>query len=83
MKGGDIVSIGDKLEVKNPIQSISIIDAIIPVQYKDNNEEIWYEVCEPTKTNLMALIGKDEYGEEVSVIIERNGHNSEMLSDLL
>jgi hypothetical protein len=73
---------GEKIGyVVNRIE-INEITNLVPVKYCDDGSNQWYEVVEPTETDLVALIGKDIAGNESIVIINRNSENLGLLLDL-
>ena len=75
--------IGHKIFTTNgDMTMVKILDTM-PVQYKDNGEEQWYEICEPSKTDLVMINGITKNEDELSIIIERNEENMNILSDLI
>lgn len=78
------MNIGHKIYVANngDTSMVRILN-IVPVQYKDNGEEQWYEICEPSKTDLVMINGVAKNGEDLSIVIEKNERNMDMLSDLI
>lgn len=63
------------------------ITDVVPVAYKDDGEIQWYEVCDASKTNLMAIVGKGRNigNEEIDVllVINKETCNTDLLLDLL
>lgn len=78
------MSIGDKIIIKQDTVEIAVteITNVVPVQYKDDGDESWYEVCDPNKTNLVAIVGKDG-SIDVVVAINRETCDTSLLLDLL
>lgn len=79
------MNIGDKIVAYNETQ-IDVITNIVPVQYKDDGDNQWYEVCDASKTDYVAIVGKCKTieNEEIDVIcvIKKSG-NIDSLIDLL
>lgn len=78
------MNIGDKITIKQDTVDIAMteITNIVPVQYKDNGDESWYEVCDANSTSLVAIIGKDG-SIDVIVAINRETCDTSLLLDLL
>lgn len=78
-------NIGHKIYVPNGNGDTSMVEIwnIIPVKYKDDGEQQWYEVCKPSETNLVMISGVSRNGEDLSLIIEKNEKNMNMLIDLI
>ena len=79
------MNIGDKIAINNDTTNISLAEIIniVPVQYKDDGDESWYEVCDANKTGLVAIVGKDTDGNDVIITINRETCNLYLLLDLL
>ena len=45
------MNIGDKILVNEQVSEIAEITNIVPVQYKDDGNETWYEVCDAMKSD--------------------------------
>ena len=86
MKGGADMNIGDRIVGHFETQIDNIV-YVVPVQYKDDGEMQWYEVCDASQTDLVAIIGQstNEDGETVDIInvIKKTSVNIDMLTDLL
>jgi hypothetical protein len=85
MKGGVNMNIGDRIIAHNETQ-IDTITNIVPVQYKDDGNMQWYEVCDATKTDYIAIVGKCKTieGKEIDVIcVIKKSENIDLLLDLL
>ena len=76
------MNIGDKIGyVVNRVE-ITKITNIVPVKYCDDGADRWYEVVEPAKSNLVAIIGEDVMGNESIIIIRKESENLGLLLDL-
>lgn len=86
MKGGEHMNIGDRIVGHFETQIDNIVH-IVPVQYKDDGDMQWYEVCDASKTDLVAIVGqsKDGDGKTIDIInvIKKTSGNIELLTDLL
>lgn len=84
-KGGTDMTVGERIEIseQNAVVSIAKISNIVPVSYKDDGEESWYEVCDANKTLLMAIVGEDNVGMKTVIIIDKETCNTNLLIDLL
>lgn len=82
-----MVKMGDKiLSSANPgVASITIteITNVVPIQYKDDGDESWYEVCDANKTDLVAIVGKGGDDEDIVIVINRESCDTSLLLDLL
>lgn len=76
------MNIGDKILHKNNA-TIDKITNIVPVLHRDDGNDEWYEVCEPYKTGIVAILGKDNNNKDVMVIIKRNEDNMNLMLDVL
>lgn len=78
------MNIGDKIMVNHDTKDITMteITNIIPVQYKDDGNESWYEVCDAGKTSLVAIVGRDG-SDDVIITINKETCNLDLLLDLL
>lgn len=85
MKGGVNMNIGDRVIGYNETQIDTIVD-IVPVQYKDDGDMQWYEVCDASKTDYIAIIGKgkNNEGKDIDIVnvIKKSG-NIDLLLDLI
>ena len=72
------MKIGERL---NPVYDgiVDTIDEIVPVVYKDNGNESWYEVCDPSKAEYHAVICCGE----IKTVIAKTEHNTEVISDMI
>lgn len=83
------MTIGEKIEVIGTatpdiaITTINKINDVVPVSYKDDGNESWYEVCDANKTSLMAIVGEDNVGRKTVIIINKETCNTDLLIDLL
>lgn len=77
------MNIGDKIFVETTAMTLKEITNVVPVKYRDDGEESWYEVCDATKTTSMAIIGKNNAVEEVIVVIDKETCDTSQLLDLL
>jgi hypothetical protein len=79
------MNIGDRV-IGHFESQIETITNIVPVQYKDDGDMQWYEVCDASKTDYIAIIGKGKDGEgkeiDVVCVIKKSG-NIDLLLDLL
>ena len=76
------MNIGDKILVEST-DSIEEITNILPVKFNDDGEEQWYEVCDATKAEHTAIIGKDKAGIETMAIIRRSEENIDLIADII
>lgn len=76
------MNIGEKIGYVVQRIEINKITNLVPVRYCDDGDNQWYEVVDPTETNLVALIGEDIVGNEAIVIINRESENLGLLLDL-
>lgn len=76
------MNIGEKIGYVVQRIEINKITNLVPVKYCDDGDNQWYEVVDPTETNLVALIGEDIVGNEAIVIINRESENLGLLLDL-
>jgi hypothetical protein len=85
VKGGVDMNIGEKIILRNPaeITNIETIENIVPVQYKDDGSDQWYEICDANKTSFILIIGKDNYGDDVLVTINKETCDTSLLLDLI
>ena len=78
------MNIGDKIINVTQTVRIDEITNIVPVQYKDDGSEVWFEVCDASTTDYVAIIGTDTTGNESIAVINKGiTENIDMLSDLL
>lgn len=83
------MTIGEKIEVIGTatpdiaITTINKINYVVPVSYKDDGNESWYEICDANKTSLMAIVGEDNVGRKTVIIINKETCNTDLLIDLL
>lgn len=63
--------IGDKLDANLGIIRLTEIANVVPVKEFDDGKESGFEVVGADKTNLAAIIVKDEDGEESAIIINK------------
>lgn len=63
--------VGDKLDANLGIIRLTEIANVVPVKEFDDGEESGFEVVDADKTNLAAVIVKDEDGEESIIIINK------------
>lgn len=82
--GQPVMNIGDRIAVNHGTTDITMteITNVIPVQYKDDGDESWYEVCDANKTDLVAIVGKDG-SEDVIITINKETCDTSLLLDLL
>lgn len=74
---------GEKInEVTVTVINIHKITNLVPVKYYDDGNDQWYEVVDPIETDLVALIGEDIDGNQITVIINRRSDNLDLLLDL-
>lgn len=76
------MSIGDKISIEST-GSIEEITNILPVVFRDDGEEQWYEVCDATKAEHTAIIGKDKAGRENMTVIKRSEENIDLITDII
>lgn len=76
------MNIGDKILVEST-DSIEEITNILPVVFRDDGEEQWYEICDSTKTEYVAIIGKDKAGRETMTIIKKSEENIDLITDII
>ena len=76
------MNIGDKILVEST-DSIEEITNILPVKFKDDGDEQWYEICDSTKAEYVAIIGKDKAGRENMTVIKRNEENIDLIADII
>lgn len=76
--------IGDKIDMNLAIVKLAEIINVAPVKEFDDGEESGYEVVDAGSTNLMAVNVKDEDGEDIVIIIDKeNTAGINNLIDLL
>lgn len=76
--------IGDRIGMDLAIVKLVEITNVIPVKEFDDGEESGYEVVDAGSTNLMAVNVKDEDGEDIVIIIDKeNTAGINNLIDLL
>lgn len=76
--------IGDRIGMDLDIVKLVEITNVIPVKEFDDGEESGYEVVDAGSTNLMAVNVKDEDGEDIVIIIDKeNTAGINNLIDLL
>lgn len=63
--------VGDKLDANLSIIRLTEIANVVPVKEFDDGEESGFEVVGADKTNLAAIIVKDEDGEESAIIVDK------------
>lgn len=63
--------VGDKLDANLGIIRLTEIANVVPVKEFDDGEESGFEVVSADKTNLAAIIVKDEDGKESAIIINK------------
>ena len=76
------MSIGDKILVNEQVSEVEITN-IVPVQYKDDGNETWYEVCDAMKSDQRLVVMKNTSGEEINIIINKEPESMQLLLDLL
>ena len=76
------MSIGDKISIELT-GNIEEITNILPVVFRDDGEEQWYEVCDSTKAEYVAIIGKDKAGRETMTIIKKSEENIDLITDII
>ena len=76
------MNIGDKISTESA-GSIEEITNILPVVFRDDGEEQWYEVCDATKAKYTAIIGKDKAGRENMTVIKRSEENIDLITDII
>ena len=80
------MNIGDRVVGHFETQIDNIV-YVVPVVYRDDGDMQWYEVCDASKTDLVAIIGqgKNGQGETVDIInvIKKSSVNDSMLLDLI
>ena len=76
------MSIGDKISIEST-GDIEEITNILPVVFRDDGEEQWYEVCDSTKAEYVAIIGKDKAGRETMTIIKKSEENIDLITDII
>lgn len=77
------MNIGDKILVNEQVPEVTDITNIIPVQYKDDGNETWYEVCDTMKSDQRLVVMKNTSGEEINIIINKESESMQLLLDLL
>ena len=77
------MNIGDKILVNEQVSEIAEITNIVPVQYKDDGSETWYEVCDAMKSDQRLVVMKNTSGEEINIIINKESESMQLLLDLL
>ena len=79
------MNIGDRIIAYYETEIHEIVN-VVPVVYKDDGEMQWYEVCDASKTNLVAIVGKakNENDEDVDAlfVINKDTCNISLLIDL-
>ena len=78
------MNIGDKILVNEQVPEVAEITNIVPVQYKDDGNETWYEVCDAMKSDQRLVVMKNTSGEEINIIIiNKESESMQLLLDLL
>lgn len=77
------MNIGDKILVNEQVSEVAEITNIVPVQYKDDGNETWYEVCDAIKSDQRLVVMKNTSGEEINIIINKESESMQLLLDLL
>ena len=77
------MNIGDKILVNEQVSEVAEITNIVPVQYKDDGKETWYEVCDAMKSDQRLVVMKNTSGEEINIIINKESESMQLLLDLL
>ena len=77
------MNIGDKILVNEQVSEIAEITNIVPVQYKDDGNETWHEVCDAMKSDQRLVVMKNTSGEEINIIINKESESMQLLLDLL
>lgn len=77
------MNIGDKILVNEQVLEVAEITNIVPVQYKDDGNETWYEVCDTMKSDQRLVVMKNTSGEEINIIINKESESMQLLLDLL
>ena len=78
------MNIGDKITINpNGVVAMTEINNVIPVQYKDDGDESWYEVCDAEKSKLVAIVGKDIEGNDIMTVINKETCDTSLFLDLL
>lgn len=76
------MNIGDKIDLNIVVAKIATITNIVPVAYRDDGDDSWFEVCDAAKTDYVAIIGEDNMKNEIAMVINRNSDNLDLLLDL-
>ena len=76
------MNIGDKISIEST-GDIEEITNILPVVFRDDGDEQWYEICDSTKAEYVAIIGKDKAGRENMTVIKRNEENIDLIADII
>lgn len=77
------MNIGDKILVNEQVSEVAEITNIVPVQYKDDGNETWYEVCDVMESDKRLVVMKNTSGEEINIIINKESESMQLLLDLL
>ena len=80
------MNIGDRIIAFYEGQMDKITN-VVPVIYKDDGDMQWYEVCDASKTDLVAIVGKgkniNHEDADIIFIINKESCNTNLLLDLL
>lgn len=77
------MNIGDKILVNEQVSEITEISNIVPVRYKDDGNETWYEVCDAMKSDQRLVVMKNTSGEEINIIINKEPESMQSMQLLL
>lgn len=76
------MNIGDKILENQQVVKIAKIKNIVPVQYKDDGDNNWYEICDAMKSDQRLVVVEDIVGNEINVIIDKDLESLSILLDL-
>lgn len=76
------MNIGDKILENQQVVKIAKIKNIVPVQYKDDGDNNWYEICDAMKSDQRLVVVEDIMGNEINVIIDKDLESLSILLDL-
>ena len=80
---GQVSEITEISNVVPEIPEITEISNVVPVQYKDDGNETWYEVCDAMKSDQRLVTMKNTSGNEINIIINKESESMQLLLDLL
>jgi len=76
------MNIGDKILENQQVVKIAKIKNIVPVQYKDDGDNNWYEICDAMKSDQRLVVVEDIVGNEINIIIDKDLESLSILLDL-